>query len=402
MMIPFSKEENYPGSSNEYPVIKESPVYRHPKTATAEGMLSTNCEYKMLMWNLPVGVFKTTLSGKLIDVNPAFASIYGFMSVREAVAHLGETLNVFPPQAPEILKRLLSSNSAVRFEQVYRKRNGDTFIGDVQALAARDMEGKAVFLEGVVEDITARKTALAKLERSISEAKAENESQQRLFHLIAHDLRNPAAQLIIIHTLINKGIESANAEELRDYTNLLGRAAHNINELLNNLLSWSLLKTKRMEASPKTFLVKNMIEPAMRHLTTLAASKNIVFEASIESDDLRVFADEDMIAAALRNLGGNAIKYSYPGGKAFIAVSSYGSGQVLFRVSDQGVGIKKEDFPKLFQAHHPFTTRGANNEKGTGLGLFICKEFIVQNGGSIWVESEPGKGSNFYFTLPKA
>lgn len=397
-----SKEENYSGESMNRPDIKENPSNTHSSSSDAAGMLAPDGEYKELIRNLPVGVFKTAPNGILMDANPAFACLYGYHSVNESISNLKNIHDIFPCGETEILNRILTSECSVHYEHIYKNKKGDYFIAGVRAIAVRNAENKVIFIEGIVEDITNKKGTIDKLKGCVSRIKEENESQQKLFHLIAHDLRNPAAQLIMIHTLIEKSLNNRNYEELISYTDLLGRAVHNITELLNNLLHWSLLKTGNLEALPRNLFVKNIVEPVMRHLAILAMSKKIVFDLTIEDDNLQVRADEDMISTILRNLGGNAIKYSFPGGKAHIAVSRYGFDKVLFKVSDHGVGIKKEDFPKLFCAARPFTTRGANNEKGTGLGLIICKEFVAKNNGTIWVESESGKGSSFYFTLPKA
>ena len=120
----------------------------------------------------------------------------------------------------------------------------------------------------------------------------------------------------------------------------------------------------------------------------------------LQSPDLSVYADADMIKTVLRNLISNAIKFCKPGDVISVSVAA-GENEALFTVEDNGIGIKAEDVDKLFNAHG-FTTAGTANEKGTGLGLMLCKEFVTKNGGRIWVESELMKATRFYFTLPLA
>lgn len=404
-MITECKNKKKAGESADDPVRKESVSHVFPEEQELRpGMAGMENEYQVLLKNLPIGVFKITPDGELLNINRAFARIHDYDTVEDALQHIKNISDtyVFADRRSELLNKINGEEGVTVFENLHKKKTGDYFIAEVQIIQVCDPDQKVLFLEGTIQDVSEKKLFIDKLQQSKLKLEEENETQQRLFNLIAHDLRNPAAQLIIINNLIKKSLDSEDHHDLKSYADFLNRAVHNINDLLNNLLSWSLLRTKKLAPSPVNFSVKRMIEPLVRHLTILAMNKNIGFKTELESGDLEIFADEEMITTAVRNLGTNAIKYSYPNSEITIRALHHGHDKILVQVTDQGRGIRKEDLAKLFQLSHPFTTQGTNNEKGTGLGLILCKEFIEKNKGEIWVDSEPDKGSSFSFILPAA
>jgi signal transduction histidine kinase len=169
-------------------------------------------------------------------------------------------------------------------------------------------------------------------------------------------------------------------------------------DLLLNLMEWSRSQTGRMEFNPEYFDLASSINKIILLYVDIAEQKSITIK-NILPYKASVFADIAMISTVLRNLISNAIKFTMPGGKIIVSAMEK-QNEIIFSVSDNGVGISKNSIEKLFRIDQSYSTTGTNKETGTGLGLILCKEFVEKNHGKIWVESEEKKGSTFYFTLP--
>ncbi len=164
-------------------------------------------------------------------------------------------------------------------------------------------------------------------------------------------------------------------------------------------MEWARSQTGRIEFLPAYFEMVNLIRDIVPIFTDIAAQKSI----SIKTDSpLKVpaFADQAMIGTVLRNLISNAIKFTKPGGEIIISAIE-NQAEIMVSVKDNGIGIPQEMIGKLFRIDENYTTSGTNNERGTGLGLILCKEFVEKHGGKIWFESKQGEGSAFHFSIPK-
>jgi len=170
--------------------------------------------------------------------------------------------------------------------------------------------------------------------------------------------------------------------------------------LLGNLLDWSQTQTGRMKFTPENFDFAIVTNEVIELLNDTAHQKSIVIENKIKKNNL-VYADEEMINTVLRNLIANAIKFSYPEGKITLSAEKINN-ELIVKIADNGVGISEKRIGKLFDISQNQSTSGTQKEKGTGLGLILCKEFIEKNNGRIWVESKVGIGSSFYFSIPLA
>jgi signal transduction histidine kinase len=165
-----------------------------------------------------------------------------------------------------------------------------------------------------------------------------------------------------------------------------------------NLMEWSLSQTGRMEFIPEQIEMVELINEVDYLSNDIARQKSITISKDVPNH-ATVFADKAMISAVLRNLVSNAIKFTKPGGQITISAVEKPD-ELIVSVADTGVGISNDRNENLFRLDESYSTTGTNNEKGTGLGLILCKEFIEKHGGKIWVESQEGKGSIFSFTIP--
>lgn len=233
------------------------------------------------------------------------------------------------------------------------------------------------------------------LNQSNTALKESNTVKDKLFSVLAHDLRSPLASVINLIEMIDKGWLT---EE--EKTIMMSKLAIHCNasmETLNLLLRWGQMQLKGIMINQVNNDISPVIERSVALLRESAAHKSILITESIP-ENITVFCDADHLEFVIRNLLSNAIKFTPAGGNIQIVVKEQNSEQVLFMVKDNGVGVEKERTESIFSIDNISTT-GTNNEKGTSLGLVICKEFITANEGEIWVESTLGKGSEFFFTL---
>jgi signal transduction histidine kinase len=234
-----------------------------------------------------------------------------------------------------------------------------------------------------------------------------NSTKDKFFSIIAHDLKNPLGSFKVVTNLMHENYNDFDENERIEYIELMKNSSNNLYALLENLLEWSRSQSGKIEFIPVEIDLKFLVDNTINLLKTSFENKNISIVSNID-DSLIVNADSNMINTVLRNLISNAVKFTPIDGKIEIGAAfqpSEGSkpseGYTVIYVKDIGVGMDEKIRNKLFRIDTYVTNIGTAGEKGTGLGLILCKEFVEKHGGKIWVESEEGKGSTFYFSLPK-
>jgi len=236
------------------------------------------------------------------------------------------------------------------------------------------------------------------IEQSEDELRLLNASKNKFFSIIAHDLKNPFHTVMGYSYLLNKDYDRFSEQERRKFALDINQSTNNIFRLLQNLLEWSRSQTGRLKFSPLDIEFKRILDNSVSVLRSLAEQKKISIKFDY-NEDLKLFADPLMIETVIRNLINNAIKFTPENGLIEISAKQI-ENQVKISINDSGVGISEEDIENLFRIDSKVKRKGTNNEDGSGLGLILCKEFVDKNNGTIWVESIPGKGSSFFFTIP--
>lgn len=242
-----------------------------------------------------------------------------------------------------------------------------------------------------------------KLDTTVAELSELNNSKDKFFSIVAHDLISPFSSILGFSQLLYDNFEEFDNKKRKDFVTLLHNGILNTYELLEDLLLWSRMQRNAIDYNPtkeNLYLLTTRISDILK----ISAEKKSIEIINAVSPEQYVYADGFMVSTVIRNLISNAIKFSATGsGKIEISAKNYikgkHKGMTVICIRDNGVGIQKDKQKKLFDAVENRTTPGTDNEKGTGLGLPICFEFIHRQGGNIWVESEPGKGSAFSFTL---
>jgi signal transduction histidine kinase len=206
-----------------------------------------------------------------------------------------------------------------------------------------------------------------------------------------------------ISKLLAEGAGDLSREEITELALAMNQQTHNVYDFMENLLKWAQAHTGRMQFKPTVLTLADITGSVAMLMREGATSKEITLESTV-SPEIAVFADENMIRSVIQNLVSNALKFTPAGGKVSISASQHPTNSKMIEISvrDTGVGMSKEDAQKLFRIDVVHTTKGTEDETGSGLGLILCKELVEKNKGKIRVESRQGVGTTFTFTLPLA
>ena len=244
------------------------------------------------------------------------------------------------------------------------------------------------------------KQSREKIRKTNEQLKELNATKDKFFSIIAHDLKNPFNTLLGFSKLLFENAPNYTTDQIQQYAQIMNHTAKQSYALLENLMQWAKSQTEKIKISPRNSSMNELLSITIPIVNGSALKKNITIENNISTEDL-VYADNSLTTTILRNILTNAIKFTHTNGK--IIVSTQRKDDFLeVSITDTGVGIEPMNMDKLFRIDSKVTGHGTDNEEGTGLGLILCKEFVEKQGGTIWANSEVGKGSAFTFTLPLA
>lgn len=236
------------------------------------------------------------------------------------------------------------------------------------------------------------------LNKQKKELEELNATKDKFFTIIAHDLKNPFNTVIGLSELLMERFDTYDESKIKNFIRQINKFTLNAYDLLEDLLQWAKSQTGRLKVQEEKVDLNSLVSESIGFLKERANEKNIRIKTEINKNTVARI-DKNMIGTVLRNLISNAIKFTENNGEIIIK-TDINSDFIHVNVIDSGVGIPAENMDKLFRIDKNISTQGTNEESGTGLGLIISKEFVECNGGTIRVESEEGKGSNFIFTLP--
>lgn len=245
-----------------------------------------------------------------------------------------------------------------------------------------------------------KKQSEEKIIQYSEELKELNASKDKFFSIVAHDLKSPFHGLLGLTQMMVEEYETMNEEEVRSSLTLLKESTESTYKLIENLLNWSRLQTGRMKYEPANQNMFLIVEETRLLLNQNARMKNVSMRNKLGPQSI-IWGDCNMLQSLLQNLISNAIKFTNPEGYVEITEKAIGN-KIQYSISDSGIGILPENISKLFRIDVNFTTRGTLQEKGTGLGLVLCKEIVNIHGGKITVDSKIGMGTNITFTLNKS
>lgn len=335
-------------------------------------------------------------TGKYVEVNEAFYQILGF-DKDEVIGNTASNLGIMSDEVNEdILKRRTDDTKIKNFKVDLRAKNGE--IKHV-LLSAED-----IFIQDrklrytVINDITELIEAVEALKESEDILRQLIVTKDKFFSIIAHDLKSPFTAIMGFSNLLAEKIRDKDYNGIEEYSQIIQTSSRRAISLLLNLLEWARSQTGRMDYHPQETDLSLLFDEVTELATDSAKQKAI--SIAIEAPEMApIIVDKSMISAVLRNLISNAVKFTNPGGRITISVEQVPK-EIRINVRDNGIGMDKTTIEKLFRIDQNVSVKGTQNETGTGLGLILCHEFVQKHGGTIGVESEPGKGSNFHFTIP--
>ena len=235
--------------------------------------------------------------------------------------------------------------------------------------------------------------------RQTEELRKTIQGRDKLYSVIAHDLRSPMGSIKMVLNMLILSLPSAQiGEEMFQMLSMANQSTEDVFALLDNLLKWTKSQIGKLNVVYQDFDIVENVASVIEIFKLVAGVKNIKLNYA-DTSKIDVHADIDMVKTIVRNLLSNAIKYSYNDSEIIIKTVVDGD-NVIVSVKDCGKGMTAEDQKKLLNAETHFSKYGTNNEEGSGLGLLLCQDFAMKNGGRLWFESEEGKGSTFFFSIP--
>ncbi len=350
--------------------------------------------------NIPTPAYCLNMDGEIVSYNKGFLAFCGFDAQKIDVIKLehifsSETLY----EETKINKEVFGNNDFVSYETVFQMKNEEMKDAAVSKSVFQNFDGSLVGLITVINDVTEKKAAERALVTSERKLRELNSTKDKLFSIISHDLKNPVLAVLSISNMLKNDFDSFESEDIHSFLNDITNSAEQTYTLLENLLQWSLSQRGQLKLNHQLQRLSLLVDETIEVFDAAAKSKYIDIITEVPKDLAGVF-DRNTILTVFRNLVSNAIKFTNNSGKIVISSRVYDS-YVEVLVKDSGIGIAEEDLEKLFKLEVDTSTIGNSVEKGTGLGLILCKEFVELNNGKIYAESDLNIGTTFIFTLPK-
>lgn len=284
--------------------------------------------------------------------------------------------------------------------RIYHKSGEIRWISDHIKPFKKPEEPYVIYQIGAVTDITQKKQYEAEILESREKLKIINDQKDRLFSIIAHDLKGPISSFVGLSKMFAESLNELTLSEIKEYTDNMVKSASHTLELLENLLEWSRVQRGRKQFNPERHNIRLIIQNVADLLSNSYKLKEVTLEQNIKTDAY-VFVDLQMMNTIFRNLLSNALKFTYRGGKVSVNIEEKDKTYII-SVKDTGIGMDDELKSKLFNPAEKVSRTGTEDESSTGLGLLLCKEFVDYHHGRIWVESKPNQGTTFFIELPKA
>lgn len=329
---------------------------------------------------------------RIIDYNSAFKK---YISVYHADKIIGKDVNELLQYQPELLD-LLNQQESGKVELLVHTANGVFDLeADVCFLNENKLNRNATIIK--LQDLTNARQEALKSQRQAEELQKLNQLKDRIFSIMAHDLRGPLLNLAEVLKMTSD--DTISAEEFKELSPTLTKDISYTTDLLENILHWSRSQLKGYGINKEFFDLKNLISSEVSYHLKAASVKKIEIVQQL-TDDLIAYADLLMMQIVIRNLIINAIKFCHENCRIDIAASYTNANYIGLKIQDNGVGIALENIQKIFNGEN-FSSRGTQNEKGTGIGLMVCWDFMERNEGSITIESELGTGTLFNLQIPR-
>jgi two-component system, sensor histidine kinase and response regulator len=371
---------------------------------TIEALRRAEQKYRSIFENATEGIFQTTPEGKYLSANPALARMFGYDSPDELLADLtdiGSQLYVDPDRRRKFALAIRHDGRIQDFEaQIYRRDKSVIWISENARAVHDEVTGELLYYEGMVQDITSRKSTEDAGKQATAAAEAANRAKSEFLANMSHEIRTPMNGVIGMTGLL---LETSLTNEQREFAESIGFSADALLTIINDILDFSKIEAGKLTFELLDFDLAEAVESTLDMLAESARGKGIDLVSAISPDvPTQLRGDVGRLRQVLANLIGNAIKFT---GTGEIVVQVFKESEtethagVRFNVQDTGIGIPVETQARLFQAFSQADGSTTRKYGGTGLGLTISKQLVAMMDGQIGVHSEPGHGSTFWFTI---
>jgi|ERR1035438_508109 PAS domain S-box-containing protein len=353
-----------------------------------------------LINNIPIHLYIKDCESRFIMVDKGSAQSFGLNDPEQVVGKTDFDFfsNEHAQQAYEDEQVIIRTGAPiVKEEKETWTDRPDTWVS-TSKFPLYDKDEKIIGTFGISMDITELKQKEEKIITTNKELEKLNSEKDKLFSIIAHDLRSPFHGLLGLTEVMATDILEMSSAEIIKYSNSLHESVVNLYSLLENLLEWAQFQKGSLAFMPKALNLSYIFSQSIDSTKQRAIKKEIIILNEIP-ETLKIYADEKMINSVLRNLLSNSVKFTRKNGIVVGKAREIEEGMVEISVTDSGVGIPRNTVAKLFKLGEKVGSKGTANELSTGLGLVICKDFVEKNGGRIWVESKENIGTTFYFTV---
>ena len=374
--------------------------------------------YRGIFENVAEGIFQIGPDGRYLNANPSAAKVFGYNSPTEFVAEAtdyGRSLQVLPDRRDEMLRLLRTEGRVTDFESEIFRRGGSTVWVCESIHAIRDGAGNCLYYEGTVHDITSQRYAAAAQAQARDEALKTAQLKSDFLSMMSHEIRTPMHGIIgMTGLLLNTELKPEQEELVR----LIASCGDNLLSLINNALDFSKIEAGCLELDNQPFTLRPCLKEVVDLLSVQAAGKGLTLACEVDARIPEVLvSDVTRVRQILFNLISNSMKFTPAGGRVDVVVTGNQLNEKVenhghvgaidpwmfhFTVRDTGEGIPEEKLHRLFRPFSQVDASTSRKHGGTGLGLAICHRLCEMLGGAIWLESEPGMGSNFEFTVKAA
>jgi len=371
------------------------------RVLTEEELEKEKLLFQTLMDNITDKIYFKDKESKFIRVNKLCASEFGLQSTSHAegktdydfftVEHALKARN-------DELKIMDNGDPLLNYDEKETWPNGsETWVSSTK-MPLRNKSGDIIGTFGISRDISSKKKAEEKLKKNEMELRELNSMKDKLFSIVSHDLKNPFFNIMQFVSTLADDFDNFGEQDKKEMIKQLKTLTDNGYSLLENLLTWSKSQLNKISLDLRNVEIMEIIKNVTEAVNPAASIKEITLETHLNTG-INVYCDQNFTSMILRNLVMNAVKFSKRKSKIIINVTE-SRGKIVFTVKDFGIGMPPQIKERLFKVDNNLKRKGTDGEPGTGLGLILCKDFIIRMNGEIWFESLEGTGTSFYFSLP--